>query len=91
MGKSGSPPSHPLWVCGLKLKETVPTGQTITSHPLWVCGLKYTIYTCHWILPDVTPFMGVWIEIVIEREANHFAAVTPFMGVWIEIILDASE
>ena len=36
----------------------------ITSHPLWVCGLKfYLVYSfCHHLF--VTPFMGVWIEIL---------------------------
>ena len=33
-------PSHPAWVCGLKL---IPSGKYMTdklSHPAWVCGLK---------------------------------------------------
>ena len=33
-------PSHPAWVCGLKL---IPTGFGVIqlqSHPAWVCGLK---------------------------------------------------
>ena len=34
----------------------------------------------------VTPFMGVWIEIVIHvLPSVGSVAVTPFMGVWIEI------
>ncbi len=33
----------------------------------------------------VTPFMGVWIEIVPITLRNPFLPVTPFMGVWIEI------
>ena len=34
----------------------------------------------------VTPYAGVWIEILclIEDERNH--VVTPYAGVWIEII-----
>ena len=32
---------------------------------------------------DVTPFMGVWIEICLGQ--NQAQKVTPFMGVWIEI------
>ena len=34
-------PSHPVWVCGLKLDVF---GRFITlneSHPVWVCGLKH--------------------------------------------------
>jgi len=37
----------------------------------------------------VTPFMGVWIEIVQEVVQNLLCNVTPFMGVWIEIMLAA--
>ena len=33
----------------------------------------------------VTPFVGVWIEIVSERFLSLFPPVTPFVGVWIEI------
>ena len=36
---------------------------------------------------QVTPFMGVWIEIVIGVIKLVGSAVTPFMGVWIEIFL----
>ena len=33
----------------------------------------------------VTPFTGVWIEIVMEQIFYAIDAVTPFTGVWIEI------
>ena len=36
---------------------------------------------------DVTPFMGVWIEIGTHESLKISLAVTPFMGVWIEILL----
>ena len=34
----------------------------------------------------VTPFAGVWIEIIIESREQEEARVTPFAGVWIEIV-----
>ena len=34
----------------------------------------------------VTPFVGVWIEIIITLELFLSLIVTPFVGVWIEII-----
>ena len=34
---------------------------------------------------EVTPFMGVWIEMVEEKLPEVGEIVTPFMGVWIEI------
>ena len=33
----------------------------------------------------VTPFAGVWIEIIIDPDSDSFSIVTPFAGVWIEI------
>ena len=36
----------------------------------------------------VTPFVGVWIEIVFDcKHCGDLDYVTPFVGVWIEIIL----
>ena len=37
------------------------------------------------ILPFVTPFAGVWIEIVLRASGTAHIVVTPFAGVWIEI------
>ena len=34
----------------------------------------------------VTPFAGVWIEILKEIVMNVYREVTPFAGVWIEIL-----
>ena len=33
----------------------------------------------------VTPFAGVWIEILANGSQNKEKGVTPFAGVWIEI------
>ena len=38
----------------------------------------------------VTPFAGVWIEMLMENIILHVIDVTPFAGVWIEIF-DSSE
>ena len=36
---------------------------------------------------NVTPFAGVWIEIVVRVISVGSYIVTPFAGVWIEIII----
>ena len=33
----------------------------------------------------VTPYAGVWIEMVIITTVNKGTKVTPYAGVWIEI------
>ena len=33
----------------------------------------------------VTPFTGVWIEILYSQSSRRLNTVTPFTGVWIEI------
>ena len=57
----------------------------LTSLPSWECGLKFYILYLFFYLLDVTPFMGVWIEILFFRTSYRSLCVTPFMGVWIEI------
>ena len=56
--------SLPSWECGLKylliLKYYIP----YSSLPSWECGLKYTCGECQLYALYVTPFVGVWIEIV---------------------------
>ena len=36
----------------------------------------------------VTPFVGVWIEIIYDQKMERYDMVTPFVGVWIEISAD---
>ena len=55
------------------------------SLPLRECGLKYTSYIDHKGGIAVTPFAGVWIEIVASAGNCTKIIVTPFAGVWIEI------
>ena len=34
--------------------------------------------------PNVTPYVGVWIETQINDEPLDVQKVTPYVGVWIE-------
>ena len=36
-------------------------------------------------LTNVTPLVGVWIEMIIAWIVTDIIAVTPLVGVWIEI------
>ena len=36
---------------------------------------------------EVTPFVGVWIEILFQTASENAVFVTPFVGVWIEIFM----
>ena len=58
-------PSHPVWVCGLKLTVNDGLSALLESHPVWVCGLKLLQRTATSYPPRVTPCMGVWIETVL--------------------------
>lgn len=33
----------------------------------------------------VAPFVGVWVEIELQKSLDKFNNVAPFVGVWIEI------
>ena len=55
------------------------------SLPSWECGLKSNIAKTVLSVDDVTPFVGVWIEIIIGAGSSAHRSVTPFVGVWIEI------
>ena len=39
---------------------------------------------------NVTPFLGVWIEIFRDRRERNSKNVTPFLGVWIEITTNST-
>ena len=60
-------------------------GKTYTSLPSRECGLKSIYLDVEESGCEVTPFAGVWIEIVNEKEDFEEKYVTPFAGVWIEI------
>ncbi len=56
--------SLPSWECGLKSTKDEYEEKIMLSLPSWECGLKST-YTgsAEWAI-GVTPFVGVWIEIM---------------------------
>ena len=39
----------------------------------------------------VTPFAGVWIEIILKCKDDSLYTVTPFAGVWIEIVASLEQ
>ncbi len=55
------------------------------SPPMWGCGLKLSILPMQSIVFRVTPYVGVWIEIVLLLVYLLCDLVTPYVGVWIEI------
>ena len=78
--------SHPSWVCGLKLIGKNDKKGWVRSHPSWVCGLKHSEHQQHRCNSQVTPFVGVWIETVVNSCDFCHNFVTPFVGVWIETL-----
>ena len=71
--------SLPLWECGLKYCKEGADVSSLESLPLWECGLKLTStwLVLYWI--NVTPLVGVWIEIV--NIASCFFC-TPSLPLW---------
>ena len=59
----GTVPSLPSWECGLKFHGYVMQHPTTSSLPSWECGLKSMYLLGVSVICDVTPFLGVWIEI----------------------------
>ena len=41
--------------------------------------------------PEVAPFVGVWIEIMMKKIMEPIQKVAPFVGVWIEINMTEEE
>ena len=62
----GTYESLPSRECGLKCTLETPADIPHTSLPSRECGLKYQILGNHLTLDYVTPFTGVWIEIIIR-------------------------
>ena len=52
---------------------------------MWGCGLKYCVSVDYALLNHVTPYVGVWIEILEIPYELLVKRVTPYVGVWIEI------
>ena len=55
----------------------------IESHPAWVCGLKHR-QGFQFLVRQVTPCVGVWIETPPRWCSTRSPVVTPCVGVWIE-------
>ena len=54
--------SHPTWVCGLKLRNTVITENGYSVTPYVGVWIETILISLVWILLWVTPYVGVWIE-----------------------------
>ena len=52
---------------------------------MWGCGLKLLTSIPKGRAEEVTPYVGVWIEIPSVTVAGGGDTVTPYVGVWIEI------
>ena len=60
--------------------EEVDMRTTVTrSLPSWECGLKSKLCKGDVMVAEVTPFVGVWIEIQKHEIGTQAKDVTPFM------------
>ena len=64
-------------------KDVQPDGSP--SLPTRECGLKSVFFDLLLGSEGVTPYAGVWIEILHQTVINKYKCVTPYAGVWIEI------
>ncbi len=58
---------------------------------MWGCGLKFDMLSAAIDALNVTPYVGVWIEITTLPQKIKNEPVTPYVGVWIEIFLRRRE
>ena len=65
--------SHPTWVRGLKQLWLKRLRRKIESHPTWVRGLKLFTTKLRVKLIQVAPYVGAWIETMMEilRESSR--------------------
>ena len=76
--------SHPSWVCGLKLLDSLWQYGSNTSHPSWVCGLKHSV-TIKRPKSSISHTLRGCVDWNIPIKFNvTISQVTPFVGVWIE-------
>ena len=54
---------------------------------MWGCGLKYRGTEPLLLFGEVTPYVGVWIEMILVALFVSRSIVTPYAGGWIEITL----
>ena len=57
----------------------------VLSPPMWGCGLKFKKFQTTIHNAQVTPYVGVWIEMDVKKVSPFSVLVTPYVGVWIEI------
>ena len=72
--------SLPSWECGLKLSlcELIVGGKK--SLPSWECGLKLEEGAIGQLVDIVTPFLGVWIEIIGKAAVDALFASHSLLG-----------
>ena len=51
---------------------------------MWECGLKPRLLWYGLNVLLVTPYVGVWIETILNLIRTSGIIVTPYVGVWIE-------
>ena len=69
--KKSAEKSLPSWECGLKWMSPWTEPRSLTSLPSWECGLKFMDYQGDRHGRQVTPLVGVWIEISKTQNANQ--------------------
>ena len=77
--------SLPTRECGLKCHGRIDWRRLYQSLPTRECGLKSVIAPEKLNLLIVTPYAGVWIEMLSNGKDVLKVTVTPYAGVWIEI------
>ena len=56
--------SHPVWVCGLKLKQDTKYNHDFYVTPCMGVWIETSLNNLEKYLRKVTPCMGVWIETI---------------------------
>ena len=51
---------------------------------MWVRGLKQDKISCLFIFILVAPYVGAWIETMLQVQLNYLPQVAPYVGAWIE-------
>ena len=76
--------SHPTWVRGLKLNNTISTVAAVVSHPTWVRGLKLICDNAVFIHCMSHPTWVRGLKRVRSPILAYPSLVAPYVGAWIE-------
>ena len=76
--------SHPMWVRGLKHKDSAACVARLQSHPMWVRGLKHPPKISSGGGQRVASYVGAWIETQLFKEERFEELVASYVGAWIE-------